>query len=197
MALFTESQLRAAAQAGLAKSYRATASAVLLEKAEAATGRTGFDMFLSHSVRDAELVLGMVQILEGMGYRVYVDWLVDTQLDRSQVTPGTARVLRDRMKTCQSLLFLNSGNTVNSKWMPWECGYFDGIREKVAIIPVVKESAGNSYYGQEYLGLYPYTTFGTDTSNIERIWIRPDAAHYLWYNDWVATPNATLRWKDS
>jgi len=197
MALFTEAQLRAAAKVSLQKSHSPTASRVLLEKSEAAAARTDFDMFLSHSVTDAELVLGMVQILEGMQYRVYVDWLVDTQLDRSQVTAGTARILRDRMKTCRSLLFLTTGNSVNSKWMPWECGYFDGFREKVTIVPYFTRSTGNGYYGQEYLGIYPYTTFGPDSDNVDRIWIRPDALHYLWYNDWVGMPNASMQWKDA
>ncbi len=36
--------------------------------------------------------------------------------------------------------------------MPWEMGYFDGIRGKVAVCPITYKS---SFEGREYLGLYP------------------------------------------
>jgi hypothetical protein len=39
--------------------------------------------------------------------------------------------------------------------MPWELGYFDGFRPgHVAVLPIVKYD-GQSFVGQEYLGLYP------------------------------------------
>jgi hypothetical protein len=38
--------------------------------------------------------------------------------------------------------------------MPWELGYFDGLRgERIAVMPLV-EAADESFRGQEYLGLY-------------------------------------------
>jgi hypothetical protein len=40
--------------------------------------------------------------------------------------------------------------------MPWELGFFDGYRPgQVAILPLVRTS-GETFEGQEYLGLYPY-----------------------------------------
>jgi hypothetical protein len=40
--------------------------------------------------------------------------------------------------------------------MPWELGYFDGLRRgRVGIFPIV-ESYGAGFRGQEYLGLYPF-----------------------------------------
>jgi len=189
MAFFTEAQLRALAQTDVRKSQGYTTASVLLEKMDAAAGKTGFDIFLSHSIKDADIVLGMVRYLEKHKYTVYVDWLVDTQLDRSKVNTGTAQQLRDRMIACKSLFFLTSPNAMSSLWMPWECGYFDGLKHKVAIVPVFKEAvAGDSYKGQEYLGLYPYTVFGNDTSQRERIWVRPDGSHYLVYEAWVSQP---------
>ena len=38
--------------------------------------------------------------------------------------------------------------------MPWELGYFDALKQKVAILPLVNKS-DDEYKGQEYLGLYP------------------------------------------
>ena len=114
-----------------------------------------FDIFLSHSVKDAELVLGVVRILEDMGQKVYVDWVVDQQLSRNSVTKETAETLRNRMKQSSKLLYLATDNASSSKWMPWELGYFDGLRSgNVAILPLVEYSF-SSFKGQEYLSLYP------------------------------------------
>ncbi|WGE49517.1 toll-Interleukin receptor [Actinobacillus equuli] len=117
--------------------------------------QSNFDVFLSHSIKDEDLVLGVVKILEGMGKRVYVDWIVDKQFSRDSVTPETAETLRKRMKQSLHLLYLATDSSSSSKWMPWELGYFDGMKpEKVAILPLV-DSIYSSFKGQEYLGLYP------------------------------------------
>lgn len=123
-----------------------------------------FDVFLSHSVKDAELVLGVVGILKDMGKKVYVDWVVDKQLSRDSVTKETAETLRNRMKQSSKLLYLATDNASSSKWMPWELGYFDGLKSgKVSILPLV-DSVDSSFQGQEYLGLYP----ALDKDGLER-----------------------------
>jgi hypothetical protein len=59
------------------------------------------------------------------------------------------------MNHCRFLLFATTKASSSSKWMPWELGYFDGLRrDRVGIIPVVR-SVGDTFKGQEYLGLYP------------------------------------------
>lgn len=115
-----------------------------------------FDIFLSHSFRDAELILGVKEILESSGQTVYVDWISDPQLDRSQVVVSTAHKLRQRMGQCSGLVYASTKAATHSKWMPWELGYFDGLRgsENVAIMPLISDS-GEHPIGQEYLGLYP------------------------------------------
>lgn len=114
-----------------------------------------FDIFLSHSFRDAELILGVKAILEPAGQTVYVDWISDPQLDRSKVVVGTAHRLRQRLGQCKGLVYASTEATTHSKWMPWELGYFDGLRgsENVAIMPLVPQP-GVHPTGQEYLGLY-------------------------------------------
>lgn len=117
--------------------------------------KTSFDVFLSHSFDDKPYIYELKNILEGHGLSVYVDWLVDGCLDRNNVTTNTAEILRTRMKQSKSLLYATSINSSASKWMPWELGFFDGYKGKVAIIPIV-ENSYSKYEGQEYLGLYPY-----------------------------------------
>ena len=59
------------------------------------------------------------------------------------------------MNRCKYLLFASSAASPNSKWMPWELGYFDGKRpDHIGILPLV-DSPGAGFSGQEYLGLYP------------------------------------------
>lgn len=113
-----------------------------------------FDVFLSHSFKDASLILGIANELESHGVTVYIDWVVDRQLDRSKVNASTADILRKRMKQCNSLIYANSTSTPSSKWMPWELGYFDGSDlGPISIMPIDDDVPGSQ--GQEYLGLYP------------------------------------------
>ena len=126
-----------------------------IQKASKAAMSTEFDVFLSHAYEDAEVVAGVKVLLEREGLTVYVDWIEDAQADRSKVTPQTAEMLRQRMRHCGFLLFASTKAAPNSKWMPWELGYFDGRRPgKVGILPLV-QSANAPFVGQEYLGLYP------------------------------------------
>jgi hypothetical protein len=115
-----------------------------------------WDIFLSHSMTDADVVLGVKRILEEEGgVKVFVDWVEHPQLDRSKVKPEVADMLRQSMRASKSLVFATSETSPSSKWMPWELGYFDGLKggEKVAILPLV-DSANGAFLGQEYLQLY-------------------------------------------
>lgn len=126
-----------------------------IRKSAAVSMAMNFDVFLSHSYEDSRMILGVRTLLEGTGLTVYVDWIEDAQADRSQVTAETADMLRVRMAHSGALLFVSTRASVNSKWMPWELGYFDGLRPgKIGILPVLL-TAGGTFQGQEYLGLYP------------------------------------------
>lgn len=123
-----------------------------------------FDVFLSHSYADAKSVQSLIEkdlldlkhkFLTEYNLSVYVDWIVDSHLDRSHVDATTASVLRVTMDHCRCLIYVTTDQSANSKWMPWELGYFDGKKGRVAILPVV-DNHMSSYNGQEYLSLYPY-----------------------------------------
>lgn len=115
-----------------------------------------FDVFLSHSIRDARAIDGIRQMLIAAGLSVYVDWIIDPQLDRTHVTPKVADHLRKRMRQSEALIYVTSTAATTSKWMPWELGYFDGYRpRRVALLPLAEISLP-TFAGQEYLGLYPY-----------------------------------------
>jgi hypothetical protein len=133
----------------------ATAKSIATESEQYFTPSKKYDVFLSHSSKDAELVVGVKVWLEEQGNTVYVDWLDDAEVDRSKVTTENANMLKTRMKACSSMIFIATENSAASKWVPWELGYFDGLKEdRVAVLPVL-EDWQTSFDGQEYLGLYP------------------------------------------
>jgi hypothetical protein len=152
MAYLTRSQAVAAA--------RQSAGTVRLAESELRQSATSssvavYDIFLSHSIADAEVVFGIKTLLESDGVSVYVDWVDDPQLDRRAVTPTTAARLRARLNQCGYLLYATSESSPSSRWMPWELGYFDGRVGRIGILPLVA-TAGAGFTGAEYLGLYPW-----------------------------------------
>lgn len=198
MALFTESAVRQRAEAEVRKSGMVKKSAqIIVESSATYTPSKTYDIFLSHSVRDADLILGMKGIFEDLGYSVYVDWIEDPKLDRTKVTSATAEKLRQRMNSSKSLFFVTTSNAESSRWMPWECGFFDGKKEKVAIVPIQAASTNNSYSGQEYLGLYPYVVQQQSNTKKEMLWIRKSNTTYASYDTWVSRPNSQITWNES
>lgn len=201
MALFTEAEVRSRARQAVSTDrilkkayYTRDAEQIIAESVESYSEEKTYDIFLSHSIKDAEIILGIKGICEDLGYTVYVDWIDDRKLDRSKVTPVTANVLRGRMKNSRSLFYVTTENSESSKWMPWECGYFDGLKEKVSIVPV-KSNSTSSYNGQEYLGLYPYCVKDKNKLGNDMLWVHRDEVTYVSYEDWVSQKNSEIEWR--
>ncbi|MFN3558974.1 MAG: toll/interleukin-1 receptor domain-containing protein [Brevundimonas sp.] len=180
MAFVTESDVRAAALR--ARTINETASVVLRKSANSTTSYSRFDIFLSHSIRDADVVLGAKRLLEETGKRVYVDWVEDPSLDRNNITPATAELLRARMRQSDSLFYLHSASSGSSKWMPWELGYFDGYNGNVAIFPILGQGV-TSFKGQEYLGLYPYVDI-TGVGSAREPFVHRNPKDYTAFTRW-------------
>jgi hypothetical protein len=143
-----------------------------------------FDIFLSHSYQDKEIIPALKIKLEDMGYSVYVDWISDGCISRNKtIDKETASMLQKRMKQSKCLLYATSSNSKNSRWMPWELGYFDGIKnKKVAILPISKNDNNfdDNFKGEEYLGLYQYidNTRGT-------LYVQENSSIYEKFKDWI------------
>ena len=183
MTTITEERVRGRARR--ATTYKA-ATTILNETARYQPVKT-YDVFLSHSVRDAEIVLGVKLILEDDGRSVYVDWIEDPQLDRSRVSPDTAEVLRGRMRSCESLIYIHTESSPGSKWMPWELGFFDGFKGAVAILPVTR-SQERDFKGQEYLGIYPWIDEGALTTGRTALRVHRSLYEYRDFGGWVRAP---------
>lgn len=197
MGLITEQQLINRFESSLQKGWTNETYSSLITKASAflkesereqkmfsAIPKT-YDIFLSHSSSDARLVAGLKLELEDRGYSVYIDWINDHQLDRTNVTKDNANTLRMRMTQCKSLLYAFSPNASTSTWMPWELGYFDGMKGLVAVAPIARSSS-NSFTGNEYLGLYPYLDSASqDQGSEKKMWINEDSNTYVLFSEWL------------
>ena len=145
-----------------------------------------FDIFLSHSYLDRDEVKGLYIELTILGYSVYVDWIIDPYLDRSNVNKSTAELIRNRLKSSKTLLLAISTNAELSKWMPWELGFVDGKTNKCAIIPVSKNNYSLSNFQRyEYLLLYPFIKKHNNTLGEEKIWIVDQADIYILFEEWM------------
>ena len=143
-----------------------------------------YDVFLSHSYLDATEVRTLKAIIEEKGLTVYVDWIEDYELNRGDVTKETAEIIRHRMENCNSLFYAFSVNSTQSKWMPWELGFFDGYNGNVAVIPIKDNAQSSDYYkGVEFVGLYPCVTI-TNNSGVLTGYINESQDVYASFSEW-------------
>jgi hypothetical protein len=182
MALFKIEDLRNRAKQGA--SLNESTTATLTKRAKIQDSQSSFDIFLSHSFADKDLILGLALSIEDLGYRVYIDWRDDPFLDRTAVSKATADKLKSRMKSCKCLLYSTTENSSNSKWMPWELGFKDGDNSKVAILPVAT-SRTYDFKGQEYLGIYPFVQLDNNNAGITKLWIHKSEDSYVEFSAWL------------
>lgn len=189
MALFSLPELKTEAQR-LSKLPNSFYASELRKSDSQVSPDQEFHIFMSHSILDADIVYTLRNKIMKMGYSIYIDWIMDGQLDRSKVDKETALILKLRMKNCSCLLFTTSDNSPSSTWMPWELGYFDGLKERVAILPLLDSPTRNDIYkGQEYLGLYPYVTINPDTKHEESLFINESPKKYINFDSWLEGKN--------
>lgn len=97
-----------------------------------------FDIFLSYNIADKAVVEGIYYYLSKLGYKVYLDSIIDPDLNRNFVTRQTAEKIRKRLKNSRSLIFAASKGASLSKWMTWELGVVDGNTSKCMLLPVAQ-----------------------------------------------------------
>ena len=188
MALLNIDNIKKLGQQEIESVWIKTASKILTEENNETNSQDKFQIFLSHAYMDSDIILGLKRKFEQFDYSVYVDWVEDKHLRSEKTTKETAITLKRRMKNCESLLFAVTDNYSSSKWMPWECGYFDGIKDRVAICPVLKDEEKYAFAGQEYLGMYPYLSEDED-----KLWIHTSILEYVSFDRWLLGFNPKKR----
>jgi len=146
-----------------------------------------YDLFISHSFLDRTLIITLVKMFNELKYSVYVDWLEDKSLDRTNVTPDTAKLIRSRISKCKGLAYIATSNIVDSKWCPWELGIGDGIHDgRACILPVLENTA--DFKGTEFVGIYPYIDYA-EIKNSENydFWVtdQEDSSKYISLRAWL------------
>jgi hypothetical protein len=126
------------------------------------------DILLSHSLKDAALLVGIKAILEDQGFSVRLNWTVEEPMVRSEVMPEMAERIRRRMRLADSMLFVTEDHYPNAKWAAWELGYFEGVQDgRVALLPLV-QAQGAHFDAREYFALYPVVEHLDGTSYVSR-----------------------------
>lgn len=168
---------------------------MLVEQAAAAEDER-FGVFLSHSSNEpAAILLGVYETLVDAKLSVYVDSYSDPQLDPDHVGRGTAELLRHRLRSSASLLYVHSRYFSRSRWMPWELGFADAHCGRVGVLPVTLGRTG-IYKGEEFLSLYPYVDRETIRDSSKRIlWINQSTRAYASLDRWVRGEEA-IRTRD-
>lgn len=180
MAILTEAEV-------VNRSRTVSRSTKLTESSnEAYASADNFDVFLSHSSNEPdEIIYGIKGLLEDAQLRVYLDKVDDPQMSPADVTPETAAILRTRMRQSRSLLYVYSRHSTQSRWMPWELGFFDGVKGLVGILPVFQYKQ-DVFKGEEYLGFYPYVDIATiSNTSTNNLWINAGVNEYADLARWV------------
>src|SRR5205823_6157132 len=96
--------------------------------------------FLSHSSSDLEILPGVISLLQSHGGTVYVD-KKDEALP-PYTSRETAVALRRRIAESENFILFATKSSKDSRWMPWELGISDGMKQssRTAILPAVDTS---------------------------------------------------------
>lgn len=183
--ILTEETIRKAAQE--AKSKRLDESELISKF----SSTEQYDLFISHSFKDKNLVIGLNYLFKSAGYKVYIDWIDDSGLDRTNVTVKTAQLIKKRIKSSKGMAYISTANSTSSKWCPWELGVSDGMKGKVCVLPVMN----SSYKGQEYLSLYPYMDYEITKQNKRyEFWVNDqvDSRKYTTLRSWLDGNSLTV-----
>ena len=122
-----------------------------------------YDLFISHSSADSNLILKMKVILNSLGFNVYVDWISDRNaLKRELTNASTAKSIIERLNSSKALLYIHTENSSQSQWTPWELGYFHAL--KGAKICVYNPDGVSK---PAYIDIYPNVNLVDDIPMVE------------------------------
>lgn len=130
-----------------------------------------FDVFLSHSSKDKDILTSVINFFSQYGVNVYID-KADEELPR-YTSPETGDMLKHRIQECKKFIVLVTENSKESKWIPWELGIADEKKKikNVALLPTVQTGTYPSWPEQEYLGLYPRIVYSNFKGQQQDVWM--------------------------
>jgi hypothetical protein len=144
-----------------------------------------FDVFLSYSYPEKEVVEGLYFRLKEMGFTAYLDFITDRELNPDKVDKTTASVIRNRLANSSTLLFVVPASNVISKWTPWELGVADGQGRKCGLVGVTSEELGYARFQKaEFLTLYP-SVEEIEGSSSMLLAVRDEQEELVLFSSWL------------
>lgn len=119
-------------------------------------------IFLSHKHDEFNILQDVTAFLKQEGVDVYVDWM-DPSMP-AYTNAETAHKLKQKIKTSDKFILIATPDSINSKWCNWELGLGDSEKyiDNIALFPINKDN--QSFYGAEYLGIYPRIEYQDGTT---------------------------------
>lgn len=144
-------------------------------------------IFLSHSHKDKNLIKEAIAFFKAINVSVYIDWMDEGMPEKTSGV--TAIKIKSKIITNDKFILLATNDAVISKWCNWELGIGDtykNSKDNLAILPLSENSG--SWYGNEYLQIYPWIESvkkGVNEiyDNIFRVKY-PDGSQ-KWLSDWL------------
>lgn len=127
--------------------------------------------FLSHSTLDAELLPGVIRLLELHGAQVYVD-KKDGDLP-PYTSRSTATLLKKRIMQSRKFILFATNASKDSRWIPWELGISDGLKRaaNTAVLPGVDTIRDVAWAEREYLRIYDRIVYGDLEGGNGKMWM--------------------------
>lgn len=121
---------------------------------DAASGKHAeYDVFISHSSKNKDLVRKLRQVLEDdYNLSAYIDWEEDAGTNRNDVA-DKIKLAMDRSK---SLLYVKTSEADDSQWVAWEVGRYDHINnDKIGVLLIDDEkNSASAWKHAEFLKDY-------------------------------------------
>jgi len=121
-----------------------------------------YDVFVSHSSRDAEFIRKVLSFLYHAkgGMRGYVDWQ-DPDMEH-ETDAKTVADLKSRIRNARKVIYVVTTDSLKSVWCSWEIGFADCAKgpNDIAIL-AIKPNNGR-WKNHEYLQQYPWISYDQD-----------------------------------
>ena len=120
-----------------------------------------YDVFISHSYKNKPAIARLQQLFEERNFRAFVDW-DDLEFDnRALMNREIAEKLREYIKICKCLVYVDTMEAEDSAWCPWELGFSDAYTAgRCFVMPPLDGVSANCKH--EYLKLYDLLRYSDD-----------------------------------
>lgn len=124
-----------------------------------------FDVFISHSSTNEEMLIPLFRKLNKAGMVAYIDWVNDRErLPRETCCAETAAVLGERIRQSRLFLFVVSDESLQSTWCAWELGFAAAVGIPIYLYAVQEASIPLP----EFLRAYPIIDLSDEVLNVNR-----------------------------